>query len=79
MLRWPERAGGPSLALALAPVSEDTFADWFGSQRSGALPRESRQELALSGFADRNRAKAGTGTKVAFLPLGPVSGEYHFS
>ena len=72
-------AGGPSLALALAPVSEDTFADWFGSQRSGALPRESRQELALSGFADRSRAKAGTGTKVAFLPLGPVSGEYHFS
>ncbi len=63
----------------MAPVSEDTFADWFGSQRSGALPRESRQEIALSGFADRSRAKAGTGTKVAFLPLGPVTSEYHFS
>ena len=78
-------AGGP----ALAPVSEDTFADWFGSQRSGAPPRDSRQEIALSGFADRSLAKAGTstgtgtgtgtGTKVAFLPLGPITGEYHFS
>ena len=78
------RADAGSATAVLAPVSNAAFADWFGTgHRVGGLPREDAQEIALGGFADRSRAETGSGssssTPMAFLPLGPVSGEFHFS
>ena len=81
------RADAGSATAVLAPVSNAAFADWFGAgHRVGGLPREDAQEIALGGFADRSRAETGSGsgsssssTPMAFLPLGPVSGEFHFS
>ena len=79
------RADAGSATAVLAPVSNAAFADWFGTgHRVGGLSGEDAQEIALSGFADRSRAETGSGsgsssTPKAFLPLGPVSGEFHFS
>ena len=80
------RADAGSATAVLAPVSNAAFADWFGTgHRVGGLPREDAQEIALGGFADRSHAEtgssssSGSSTPMAFLPLGPVSGEFHFS
>ena len=75
------RADAGSATAVLALVSNAAFADWFGTgHRVGGLPREDAQEIAPGGFADRSRAETGSSsTPVAFLPLGPVSGEFHFS
>ena len=76
------RADASSATAVFAPVSKAAFADWFGTgHRVGWLPREDAQEIALGGFADLSRAETGSSssTPMAFLPLGPVSGEFHFS
>ncbi|MEC8711282.1 MAG: hypothetical protein VXX87_06865 [Pseudomonadota bacterium] len=78
------RADSGSATAVLAPVSNAAFADWFGTGHSAGLTPESGREIALGGFADRSRAKADTSsnsrsTTRAFLPLGPISGEFHFS